>query len=1174
MSEDDTKRTAGREDILAALRAELLGPAPAGKPLEKTTFADKDESYGPWTDATTGEEILDRAPLVRYGVGVLYPALPTATGTGGIADADVEEAARAMEQAIADAALVPGLSADEQQEPEPVGWEGSAGRLGATADDADFDLSGANERRPTAMGISFLLATQPQAGLRIEVDGGRYEQLRIDLPGGAQRTWWKRVPVKAVWKLSPEELRRIPHLHRDLTPESEESTGIEGLDLRLTASLRQHSGGTMTTVALVNRTTPGARALDAACLFQTAITATPQDSWLAPYPENAEAGAHPDDASFRLIYRHARTYAIGHGCSADWADPDSEGRSSWAKADPLPEYETPSITPDIVLGDGTALTVSMAQLAGTEPGRLAQLERILTEYKAWIATKQAEAATLEGEFQATAQRHIEDCSRALRRMREGLDLVRDADSDIGLAFRLANAAMLRQQLRSGAKLRTTTLVDGRFQVEGNPPDEKAAANNGRGNWRAFQIAFLLAAIPSTADPAHSDREAVDLIFFPTGGGKTEAYLGLSAFAMLLRRLRDCGDAGVTILMRYTLRLLTAQQFLRAAGLICALEDLRSKHQNRLGSERFSIGIWVGGDSTPNRNADAVAALRKLASDGGENPFLLLRCPWCAAQMGPVKSVESPTEAPAGQGRAQRGKQRVKHSSVAGYSEYSGRVVFTCPDPDCTFSTDEKPLPVYVVDDDVYDYRPSLVIGTIDKFAQLAWNPHARALFGLGKSGNRDYSPPGLVIQDELHLIAGPLGSMTGLYEGVIEELCTGQSKSGPIKPKIIASTATIRRHEEQVRALYARDTVRLFPPHGLDADDSFFAVYARDKTGKLLPGRKYVGVHAPALGSMQTTQVRSFAALLQAAKDSPEEQQDPWWTLMTFFNSLRELGNSLSLMQSDIPDYLKTINNRCTTDRADLRYLNRVEEMTSRLRQDQIPEAMEKLAQRADGGKAIDVCLASSLIEVGIDIDRLSLMAVVGQPKSTSQYIQVTGRVGRKWDKRPGLIVTLYGAAKPRDRSHFERFRSYHQRLYAQVEPTSATPFAPPALDRALHAAALSYIRQAGEQSLPPYPFPAALFDKASQILQDRVKECDPDEADRVADVLAKLRNEWENWEPTAWGTQGTSPELGSLMRAAGQYAAENVELSTWATPSSMRGADAECRAVITQQYALEGAKQ
>ncbi|MFF5364634.1 helicase-related protein [Streptomyces scabiei] len=1155
MAEHD--RTAGRDKITKALRDELLGPAPAGKPLDKFTFEKKEDSYGPWTNAATGEEILERDPLIRYGVGVLYP-VAGATGSK-----------------IADQAIVPGLTAENTEGPQTGTWEGSSGKLGATSDDADFDLSGANERRPTAMGISFLMALEPQTGLKIEVTGGRYEQIRIDLPGGARRTWWTRVPIKAVWRLTAEHFQQSPFLHRELIPVADESTGLEGLALRLTVNLRRHAAGILTTVALVNRSTPGTKAVDAACLFQAGMTAIPENSWIVPYPEGPEAGAHPDDASFRLLYRREQTYAVGHGCSADWDDPDLNGRSRWAKADPLPEYETPSITPDIVLEDGTALTVSMRQLAGAEPGGMAQLERVLTEYAGWIEKRRVKAAALEGEFRTTAERHMTECTRALERMREGLELVRDPDSDIGKAFRLANAAMYKQQLRSGAELRTTQLVDERIHVEGEPPDEVGTEAKGRGAWRAFQIAFLLAAVPSTANPAHPDRSVVDLIFFPTGGGKTEAYLGLSAFAMLLRRLREPGDASVTILMRYTLRLLTAQQFLRAAGLICALEDLRRQREKELGGERFSIGIWVGSDSTPNKNTDAVRDLRAMEREGGENPFLLLRCPWCAAQMGPVKSVDSPNLTAGGRGRTPRRKHKGKQNSVAGYEEYRGRVIFRCPDTNCQFSKADRPLPVYVVDDDVYECRPSLVIGTVDKFAQLAWNPRARALFGLGKSGQRAYSPPELVIQDELHLIAGPLGSMTGLYEGLIEELCTDRRAVSPAPPKLIASTATIRRHEEQIRALYARDRVLLFPPHGIDAEDSFFAVYARDSEGKRLPGRKYIGVHAPALGSMQTTQVRSFAALLQAAKDAPdEEQQDPWWTLMAFFNSLRELGNSLSLMQSDIPDYLKTINNRSSADRTEVRYLNRVEEMTSRLRQDQIPEAMEKLAQRAKGGKAIDVCLASSLIEVGIDIDRLSLMIVVGQPKSTSQYIQVTGRVGRKWDKRPGLVVTLYGAAKPRDRSHFERFRSYHQRLYAQVEPTSATPFAPPALDRALHAVAVAYIRQTADQSLPPFPFPAELFDEAEELLRTRVAFCDPGEEDRVVFVLSKLRKEWANWQPTSWGTPGGTAELGSLMRAAGHYADGNVEASTWPTPTSMRGADAECRAEITQQYALEGAKQ
>ncbi|MGW4795290.1 helicase-related protein [Nonomuraea sp. NPDC004297] len=1124
-----------------------------------------DKPYGPWVDPAAGEEIVDRPPLARYGVGVLYPAPDDSPS-----DAESSEAARILEQAAADAVIVPGLSSAYAEDSQPSSWEGSAGKPALAADDADFDLSGANERRPTAMGISFLLEDRPDGGLRIKVTGGRYERLSVALPGG-RRTWWKRVPVTAVWHLTPAQLGNAPCLHRDLPPDAEHCSGLGHLTLLLTVNVRRHQAGSLVTVALVNRSRIDPWAIDAACLFQSEFTAVPHNTVLLAYPERVEARSHPDDASFRLLYRHQQTYAVGHGCAAAWPESGELDPPSCVRADPLPEYEAPSITPDIILPDKTPLTVSMAEL--TEKGQtgMAQLERVVNEYEAWIEKREAEAKPLQGEFQATAERHIEECRRALARMRDGLELVRDPHGDIGLAFRLANEAMLKQQLRSGHKLREARLIDGRLSIADPPPDEEAALAEGRGNWRAFQIAFLLAAIPSTANPAHRDRAAVDLIFYPTGGGKTEAYLALSAFTMLLRRLKNHNDDGVTVLMRYTLRLLTAQQFLRAATLICALEELNQRHP-RLRGRAFAIGIWVGGDSTPNLNNEAITALEKLDTGTSDNPFLLLRCPWCSAQMGPIKASETTSAAPAWRGRAPVGRQRIRANAVVGYEEYAGRVRFRCPDPDCSFSEEDNPLPVYVTDDDVYRQRPSLVIGTVDKFAQLTWKPQARAIFGIDNAGERICSPPALVIQDELHLISGPLGSMTGIYEGVIEELCTDRRGPLPIPPKLVASTATIRRHEEQIRGLYAREKVHLFPPHGLHASDSFFAVYARNpKTNALLPGRKYIGVHAPALGSMQTTQVRVFAALLQAAKDAPPDQQDPWWTLMTFFNSLRELGNSLSLMQSDIPDYLKTINNRSDTNHVQVRFLNRVEEMTSRLSQSQVPEVMEKLAQDVATGKAIDVGLASSLIEVGIDIVRLSLMSVVGQPKSTSQYIQVTGRVGRKWEERPGLIITLYGAAKARDRSHFERFRTYHQRLYAQVEPASVTPFAPAVLDRALHAAVVAYIRQTADKSFRAYPFLPSLFKQAEQLLKARVETCDPDEAGRVAAALEKLRNEWVRWQPSDWGSPAGPPKPGDLLRAAGQYADEDIEDTSWVTPTSLRGADAECRAELTHRYAREG---
>ena len=437
---------------------------------------------------------------------------------------------------------------------------------------------------------------------------------------------------------------------------------------------------------------------------------------------------------------------------------------------------------------------------------------------------------------------------------------------------------------------------------------------------------------------------------------------------------------------------------------------------------------------------------------------------------------------AGRGRGRRGIPR-----VIGYERRDNTVIYKCPDRRCDF---RESLPLYVIDEDIYEVRPALVIGTVDKFAMLAWKPQARALFGIAEDGSRDHSPPGLIIQDELHLISGPLGSMVGLYEPVIEELCTDRRESQAAKPKIISSTATIRSYAEQVQGLYSRDRTSLFPPPGLDADDSFFARVARRPDGTLERGRIYVGVHAPGLGSLQTVQVRTFAALLQAPEPLPAAERDPWWTLLLFFNSLRELGTTLTLFQSDIPDLLRgALKQRLGLGFQDVRQLRKMLELTGRLPGDEVPKAISALEIPTDSqqGHAVDVCLASNIIEVGVDIDRLSLMAVVGQPKTTSQYIQVTGRVGRKSD-RPGLVVTIYAASKPRDRSHFEKFRSYHERLYAQVEPTSVTPFSRPALDRAAHAVISSYVRQFGDsdQAESPYPYPTALIAAAARILDER----------------------------------------------------------------------------------------
>ncbi|CAB4933415.1 unannotated protein [freshwater metagenome] len=895
--------------------------------------------------------------------------------------------------------------------------------------------------------------------------------------------------------------------------------------------------------------------MDGAALFQAGFevrTEGPSGSLasIIPYPEYRADTLVSDDEeakSIALLYSKTPTFAIGHGCAANWDSEYGSTASSSVRAECFPVFEAPSVTPDVVLDDGERLEVPMGPLAGLDAGDdgFDSLIRLIAEYRAWIARRSVEVDSLE-RFASVGKDHLALCTAMADRMDRGLERLRQ-DPIALRAFQLANRAVLLQQLQTQPGERATSLDrSGRWVVAPGTPvlDWRDST---RGRWRAFQIGFLLASLCSTIDGNDIDRETVDLIFFPTGGGKTEAYLGLSAVSMFFDRLTGT-DRGVSVIMRYTLRLLTTQQFVRAAALICAMETIRIAEG--LGEERFSIGIWVGNSTTPGSREQAKKAFDKLNNDARDatNPFLLLKCPWCSAQLGPI-------DVPA----------KSKGPRVAGYRLSGSRVQFHCPDLECAFS---ESLPVYVTDEDVYEERPDILIGTVDKFARLTWEPRARRIFGIGDGGEQEVAPPNLIIQDELHLISGPLGSMVGLYEGVIEDLCTDRRDGSLVRPKIVASTATIRKFAEQSKALFSRDDTRLFPPHGIDASDSFFAQYARNPDGSLMHGRRYVGISAPGLGSMLTAEVRAFSSLLQGARDLPEDERDPWWTLLSYFNSLRELGVGVSLMQADIPEYLEAIRSRRSMEFEDKRRMLHVMELTSRLESDQVPEAFRKLEVSANGNDPVDVCLASNIIEVGIDIGRLSLMTVAGQPKSTSSYIQITGRVGRQWEKRPGLVVTVYSPTKPRDRSHFEKFRSYHQRLYGQVEPVSVTPFATPVLRRALHAAIVAYVRQRGSKGLGPRPTPEALIDNAVSILRARVDGIDATAVNAFNEILAERMRQWRNWGRADWDSMRVANGETPILRMAGSYVPDDLKNVTWSTPSSMRDVDASCRAVVSTLYA------
>ncbi|WP_243858416.1 helicase-related protein [Mycobacterium sp. DL440] len=1127
------------------MRRELFGPAPgdepAGKPVDCANlalqFQSKEECEGQFHDRDTAEEILTRSdPLRRYGVGVLY--------SGGTPDSG----------SASEPLIIPGVSANEGDIDHPPPEEKVRG--GHTyADSDDFDLSDANRRRPSAMAISFKVRVPEGSSLKVLVTGAYYDKVSVTAPEKPPMNWHVRRPFAIEGSVSADALlqdkKRTAPTMTPVVLEPKIPPRIQPSVTAFTRTVPNESDPDLrlVTLAVVNNvlgTGPNS------AFFQVAFTATAENGLrIEPYPDIEQADSDIEENSIALLYRYQRTFAIGHGCAAEWDSVVDSGTTSpfvqRVAAESLPAYEVVSLTPDVYddrNGARTPVSVSMEELAaGSDTGR-EQIETVLSLYRQWIVDRRSSVTDLPERYHAAATRHMDLCDTALDRMEEGWQLV-GSNPLATRAFRLANQAMLYQQLRSRLPLRA--LIFGKDKVyrpEGAHPDPQPDERSGR--WRAFQIAFVLASLPELIDPSHHRRTLVDLIFFPTGGGKTEAYLGASAISLLARRLRDKADAGTDTLMRYTLRLLTAQQFIRASSLICVLEDMRSKLENELGTAPFGIGVWLGGESTPNRWTAADKSLKTLQRDYyAPNQFLLLKCPWCGTKMGPVR--------------------KAKGQDTPGYVRSGNKIVFRCIDDLCRYGGGKKSLPVHVVDEDIYDTRPSIVIGTVDKFATMAWQPDAGSLFGLNSHGERVFSPPGLIIQDELHLISGPLGSMVGLYEPVIDDLTTDRRDGVTLPAKIIASTATARRYEDQIMGLFGRNEVALFPPHGLEEGHSFFAEPATLPDGTRAPGRRYVGVMSSSLGSTQTVQVRVACATLQAAQTIPDPaDRDGYWTNLNFLNSLRELGNTVSLLASDIPDYLVGVQRR---DGITPRWPSNTMELTSRRRSDEIPKAIEELEVTLPSADCIDICLASNIIEVGVDIDRLGLMTIVGQPKTTAQYIQVSGRVGRN-PKAPGLVLTIYGANKPRDRSHYERFRTYHQRLYAQVEPTSVTSFAEPVLKRALHAAAISRMRQVSP-NLTPDPFPQKAFDEAIALLRMRAELVDPEELPIFDHWVKQRSREWRTGERTAWAATKyfNGDPLNGLMRPAGELADPNNKTVTWDTPMSMRSVDAECQVRVTYAY-------
>lgn len=1202
-----------RYNIASALVGEIHGPHPDYAKLNGTinteavpialspgtVFNSWDEYNVRHVDLASGQEILKgEGPSKLYGVGILFPmeAPERSIPESGEVSAEPTEQDAAAEGKL-------GLGSSRSDD-ENAGERKLAKRLaklgdrigrirddGDSTDDADEDevdgLRLSRIRKPQSMGITFACDLIPSGLLKLFVSGARYRPVdsvkvkkTAEAGKASERQCWVRVPVAGRLEFSASEV--LSGLRRDVTLDPSAITGLQPLKLSLEilcrplpAELKKNYPDTvrLLTVTLINRT-PGKRGQqDKESLFQARFAAEVHDpegrSLVCALPNIHEA-KDIEDQSLALLYRKSLVFASGHGCAGAWKADEGAKTATCVTAEPVPRAETPPVTPDLIDPiSGLPFTIPMAPLANGEAGWLAKLERLHALYIQWIKDTEKDISKVDPSLRPAAVRHIEACRQCALRIRAGLGLLK-SDSGAAEAFRLTNEAMLLQQIAGRTPLRSLGYDSKSRRVtwDADPvPPSLGHADIGKRAWRPFQIAFLLMSMPGLWDEKSGDRNVADLIWFPTGGGKTEAYLAASAFALLARRLNDIEDAGTCVLMRYTLRLLTSQQFQRAAGLICALETIRRRMPEKLGEKPFTIGIWVGGTTTPNRRKQSVEAYYKASDEGPEAySHVLLRCPWCASTMGPRARY------------AENGGPRYvcEGARLTGRGE-TASVLIHCPDTRCAF---HEKLPVLVVDEEIYDEPPDLVIGTVDKFAMLAWKEEARALFGLGMDGKRKVSPPALIIQDELHLITGPLGSMVGLYEGLVEELSTDRRGPVPVRPKLVASTATTRASTRQIRELYARPETAIFPPPGLDAGDSFFARYDRHpaghpQAGQVKPGRMYLGVLARAYGSGLTVNVRTFSALLAAAGRTGS---DPWWSLLVFYNSLRELGSGLTLFGADIPERLRDLRDRWNPGEK-RRYLSEegVLELTGRLSNSDVPRALERLEKKMGTRGAVDACLASNIIEVGVDVPRLGLMAVAGQPKNTAQYIQATGRIGREL---PGLVVMVYDNRKPRDLSHFEQFYAYHNRLYASVEPASVTPFTLPVLERALHGVFVAWVRQQLPKSeiLVPRgidqtggPIRKAIVAFAGSTVQ-RIRVLyghDPATLKYTEGLLQRVLKqrlrEWVEANPSRWensDTTGASADR-PLMRYFGKPCPIEWEDFVWPTPTSMRGVDAECLATI-----------
>jgi hypothetical protein len=768
-----------------------------------------------------------------------------------------------------------------------------------------------------------------------------------------------------------------------------------------------------------------------------------------------------EDKMLDYLYREKLAFGIGHNTACTWENAQSPNTPQWIQSTFLPEYDVKSQSSETDKINSEVLNIKQLTIfSRNKETIILNLNIVSKAYSKWIDDEQKSSNGNE-----LGLKNIGKCKEILRRINNGIKILSENENALR-AFQLANTGIYLQMFQSQQhfnKKKEGYEIWERDEILQNKFDDYATLPfppNSKGEtiepaWRPFQLAFILQCLSSFVDENSQEKELIDLLYFPTGGGKTEAYLAVSAFLIFWRRIQyPTSYDGVNIIIRYTLRLLSAQQFERASKMILACEFIRSNFKD-LGDKKITIGFWVGKQTIPNSLTDAQKKLQSTQQKLNQgntyvvNPFQLSNCQWCN-----TKIITRLTQKDASYQIGHRVDRQLKSH---------------CLNDDCHFSEKNGGLPIVLIDDDIYSKPPTILFATVDKFAALAWKGESTTLFNNGS--NRK---PELIIQDELHLLNGTLGSLVGLFENALLELCDN--------PKIIASTATVKNVDKQILGLYGREA-RVFPQYATNSDDTFFSKVIDESK------RKYIGV-LPTGKTTVVTNLQLLASLMFARleiwkKSTDKSDADIFWTLLSYFKSLKEIGRFSNKINSELKPIIKQLQVRYLIDDYNsannyLKLSYRNIELTSRIPNEKIKKNLDKLDIQFNGDlkdhKAYDLVLATNMISVGLDVGRLGVMIMNGMPPNTAEYIQASSRVARK---NEGVVFTLYDPFNSRDLSFYEDFVQFHKTFYKQVEPLSVTPFAENALDKMLFTLILAYFR---------HTTPYTNNEAANSIVDDRIK--------------------------------------------------------------------------------------